>query len=172
MTLEELGNLGEFIGGIAVVATLIYVAVQIRQNNSLIRANTDSVNAASVIAFQTFFTTPASQVVQDESFADIFLRGLSEPDSLSPSEAIRFQSHLQIIFVAFDSGFKLLRSGAMDETHWEPWSLHIRAWMGNPAVRAWWRNQKTPFSEEFKDYVQVITSGDAKTPAAQQGPGS
>jgi len=168
VTLDELGNLGDFIGGIAVVATLIYVAVQIRQNNSLIRANTDSVNAASVIAFNNFFTTTASPVVQDASFADIFHRGLSEPDLLSPSEAIRFQSHLQTVFVAFDTGFKLMRSGAMDETHWEPWSRQIRAWMGNPAIRAWWRNQKTPYSEEFKAHVQLITSDDAKRPTPNE----
>lgn len=32
MTLMELGALGEFVGAIAVVATLVYLAVQIRQN--------------------------------------------------------------------------------------------------------------------------------------------
>ena len=32
MTIMELGALGEFVGAFAVVATLIYLAVQIRQN--------------------------------------------------------------------------------------------------------------------------------------------
>ena len=32
MTLMELGALGEFLGSIAVLATLIYLAVQLRQN--------------------------------------------------------------------------------------------------------------------------------------------
>jgi len=30
--LEDLGNLGDFIGGIAVIATLIYPALQVRNN--------------------------------------------------------------------------------------------------------------------------------------------
>ena len=34
MTIMELGALGEFVGAIAVVVTLIYLAVQIRQNTS------------------------------------------------------------------------------------------------------------------------------------------
>ncbi len=165
MTLEDLGNLGDFIGGIAVVATLIYVAAQIRQNNRLLRANTDSVNAASDIAFSDFVITIGSQFVRDASFADIVQRGLSEPGSLSPSEAIRFQTHLQATFVAFDTGFKLMRSGAMSETHWDPWSRHIQAWMGNPAIRAWLRSQKTPFSEEFMAYVEQILSVDGGVPA-------
>ena len=35
--LEDLGNLGEFVGGLAVIATLIYLALQIRQNSNLLR---------------------------------------------------------------------------------------------------------------------------------------
>ena len=33
LNLEALGNLGDFVGGIAVVVTLIYLALQVRQNN-------------------------------------------------------------------------------------------------------------------------------------------
>jgi hypothetical protein len=32
--IEDLGNIGDFLGGIAVVVTLIYVATQIRQNTN------------------------------------------------------------------------------------------------------------------------------------------
>ena len=32
MTLQDLGNLGEFISAVAVVVSLVYVAYQIRQN--------------------------------------------------------------------------------------------------------------------------------------------
>ena len=39
MTIFELGALGEFVGAIAVVGTLIYLAVQIRQNTLQIRDN-------------------------------------------------------------------------------------------------------------------------------------
>ncbi len=38
MTITELGALGEFVGAIAVVATLAYLAVQVRQNTRMMRA--------------------------------------------------------------------------------------------------------------------------------------
>ncbi len=38
MDLTQLANLGEFIGGVAVLVTLIYLAVQVRQGNRLARA--------------------------------------------------------------------------------------------------------------------------------------
>jgi hypothetical protein len=91
VTIEDLGNLGDFVGGIAVVATLIYVAMQLRQNNQLLRSNTDWIRASSVIAFQSFSAQINSPIVHDVSFAAILLRALSDPDSLAPEE--RFQFH-------------------------------------------------------------------------------
>ena len=38
MTLEDLGNIGEFVGAVAVVVSLLYLAVQIRQNSRLLRS--------------------------------------------------------------------------------------------------------------------------------------
>ena len=39
MDLTQLANLGEFIGGVAVLVTLIYLALQVRQSNELARAD-------------------------------------------------------------------------------------------------------------------------------------
>ncbi len=44
MTLQDLGNLGEFIASIAVVKTLIYVARQIRQSSEA--SQTEGLNKA------------------------------------------------------------------------------------------------------------------------------
>ena len=38
MDLEALGNLGDFIGGLAVIVTFLYLAAQIRQNTESVRA--------------------------------------------------------------------------------------------------------------------------------------
>ena len=35
--LENLGNIGDFVGGLGVVATLIYLAIQIRQNTAALK---------------------------------------------------------------------------------------------------------------------------------------
>jgi hypothetical protein len=40
MSLHELANLGQIIGGLAVVISLIYVAYQIRQNTNAVRSAT------------------------------------------------------------------------------------------------------------------------------------
>ena len=45
--LEDLGNLGDFLGGLAVIATLIYLAVQVRQNSQQIAQNSECMKHAS-----------------------------------------------------------------------------------------------------------------------------
>ena len=45
MSLADLGNIGEFVGAIAVVASLVYLALQIRQNTRQLDHNSEVVSA-------------------------------------------------------------------------------------------------------------------------------
>ncbi len=49
MTIQDLGALGEFLGSIAVLATLVYLALQTRQNTMAIRAQLDGARLTSVM---------------------------------------------------------------------------------------------------------------------------
>jgi len=56
MTLEDLGNIGEFVGAIGVVASLIYLALQTRQNTRAVRVASfrqisESISALSLSIF-------------------------------------------------------------------------------------------------------------------------
>ena len=47
MTIQDLGALGEFFGSIAVLATLVYLALQTRQNTMAIAAQLDATRIAT-----------------------------------------------------------------------------------------------------------------------------
>lgn len=57
MTLEDLGNLGEIVAAIATVATLIYLAVQIRASNRLSRAEASRSPNSDLNALNAAFGT-------------------------------------------------------------------------------------------------------------------
>ena len=87
--LEELGNLGDFIGGIAVLVTLVYLAIQIRQNTAQVKigseiARTDTY-ARSVESFSNF----RGLLISDSEMADIYLRGCRDIGSLNRVEGLR-----------------------------------------------------------------------------------
>ena len=54
MNVMELGAIGELVGGVAVIATLIYLAAQVRQNTKALAASTyqDITSSASDVGMQ------------------------------------------------------------------------------------------------------------------------
>lgn len=90
MTLEELGDLGQLIAAIATVVTLIYLTTQIRQNNkALAEATSASINSS--------YASINSRISSDGEFAELFLRGRRDLQSLNPVEVERFRAMVQDI---------------------------------------------------------------------------
>lgn len=85
MNWEAAGAIGEVIGAIAVVGTLIYLALQIRNQN----AATNLQIQESVLSG---FDEPNALIAGDLARAELFNRGLSDPDSLSDDEATQFSA--------------------------------------------------------------------------------
>ncbi len=67
LTIQDLGALGEFFGSIAVLATLIYLALQTRQNTTAIAAQLD---VARISALQTNCLTRATSSELLEAMAE------------------------------------------------------------------------------------------------------
>ena len=76
---QLLGNYGEFVGSIAVLATLIYLAFQIRQN-------TAQLASASLQAMADRMENKLLFVAGNRLFAEQAVRLLEEPESLTPAE--------------------------------------------------------------------------------------
>ncbi len=76
---QLLGNYGEFVGAIAIVVTLIYLAVQIRQNT----ASSQAASRDSMARLTYDFTM---RIASDDSMASLFRRGQNDPNSLDDDE--------------------------------------------------------------------------------------
>lgn len=62
-TVELLGNFGEFVGAIAIIITLVYLAVQIRQTG-------ESTSAATVSAFMQSYSAASSASLSDGAYTE------------------------------------------------------------------------------------------------------
>lgn len=81
--IEILGNLGDFIGGFGVVATVIYLAFQIRQNT----VSTRSATYQSVVADVSEWTL---QIGLNPEAKRVFGVGIDDFESLSREEQAQF----------------------------------------------------------------------------------
>ncbi len=108
---QLLGNFGEFVGAIAVGATLIYLAVQIRQHSAEIRLNSHQASTERWAGL-------IGAVLQDSAKFEMFRDGLDSYSSLSPERQAQFHSHLYNLLTAYTNNLQLFQGGVIsEETH-------------------------------------------------------
>jgi hypothetical protein len=83
MNLNDLANIGQVIGAVAVVVSLFYVAHQIRQN-------TNAVRSATAQAVHEHFANWYQVLASDPVLSQIAAKGLRDYTSLSEQERVRF----------------------------------------------------------------------------------
>jgi hypothetical protein len=151
--MQELGAIGEFVGGIAVIATLIYLVVQIRQNN---RMN------ASLIR-QNFYNATQTQIlhaVESTEFNDLVHRGWGTNESLTDGEKVQIWRHMQGILMGYQGAFEQYKSGVLPEKDWALARHMLRTfWLleGKGRDEAWemMRNGRF-FNEDFMEELECL----------------
>jgi len=135
MTITELGALGEFVGAIGVVITLIYLAIQIRQTT---RAMEESRRLALAQTYQLRADALQDMLVRAANSEHVgpILAKLTEAgypedigslDQLSPVERGRFRQWQIAQHVHWDNMFYQYQQGFLDEEYYrEEFVVRVR----------------------------------------------
>ena len=154
MTLQDLGNIGEFVGAVGVVASLVYLAIQIRQNTRSVRASMYQEAVRDVAA--------ASDVLaSDAELARIWRTGLRDFDALQPDERQRFAAYALGLLRRMENVFYQTRHGALDFASWKGLLESLRFMHAQPGFVAWWARAQDVFSPAFREYVDREVTGGA-----------
>jgi hypothetical protein len=141
MTLSDLGNLGESIGGIAVLITLVYLALQIRQNTRTMRAAAHhSANQLGVQINLAFGTSP--------EVARVLVNGSAGAES-EPHQKLMFHLMMRANFSGAEAFFIQAREGLLERDMWESRRRSMQRYLRQPGVRSWWERNRDIFSEDF-----------------------
>jgi hypothetical protein len=146
---------GEFLGGIAVVASLLYLASQIRQNSRQMRAATAS--ATSQIVFQD-----NALIAQDHPDLNrIYWDGLSAPDSLSEADRRRFDPLLATVMESNRQLLRFARDGLVSPEVWEEQEKGMRWFAQQPGFQQWWARWLGNFGGDcVKTFDDLIREGE------------
>ena len=129
MNWEVVGAIGEIVGVIAVVATLLYLSAQIRQANRATRSE-------SIQGSTTAFNEINGWVVNNKELARIVLLGSRDLDELSEEENVRFAFFLLSTFHVFETIFLQNRFGTIDPFIWQSERGSLRYLIAMPGVTA------------------------------------
>lgn len=128
--LDTLGNLGDFIGGIAVVITLIYLAVQVRQNTSALKAASWQEVVSGARA--------AAKLRGDPAIAPAWAKGLSNYPNMPVQDASNFSLAITDEALFFQGVFALYRSRQLDESVYNAYLNWFASILATPGGTEWW----------------------------------
>ena len=154
MNLESLGNLGDFLGGIAVIATLIYIAFQVRQNTVQIEQNSDWLRAQTYRADQTAHVMATQLVASDESLATIYRKGSAEPDALTDDEWTRLSFYYGLMFGNFQSSLYQVEQGMLDKELWPNQVAIMAMILNSPGGARYWEQAGFTHTAGFRTFVE------------------
>ena len=167
MTLEDLGNIGEFTAAIATLFTLVYLALQIR-------LNTRETQAASRTSVSQAFADLLSNMSRDSETSKLLRRGFFDPDSLSADDTFRFDMTIAALFQNFETAFAQRSRSALTEEDWVKWTVLIKQYMAQPGVQAFWSRSAEAYTPAFRRHVEDLGSHEiygyafGEQPAAEQ----
>ena len=137
---QVLGNFGEFFGAIVIVVTLIYLAVQLKQNTASVKASAYQGWVAANVEINTALSNPAQ--------SQIIAAGNLDSTNLTGETFVAFAMVNIAIMQMAQSTDYLYRSGSLDRELWEAEMNRTAGILGAPGVRQWWdaggRTQLTP----------------------------
>ncbi len=155
LDITTLAAWGEFIGGIAVVVSLVYLASQIRQNSRLLRVSTAAVIGESSIAV-------TGELTQSPELARIFWEGIADRAALSEADQQRFDPLVSQNISRMCLEYHLWQEGAVIPVLWETRRKQISWLIENPGVQHWWREWRRIYDEQFCDFIDgLIREGEA-----------
>ncbi len=156
MNWDAIGAIGEFVGGLAVVLTLVYIAFQVRQSSKQIDQNTRALEASTFYAAGEGFHKWWALVIQDEAVASLWQRGIAG-EALDSTDKLRFNSMAVMLFTTLENSFHQLQLGSIRRNTLELTKLQWERFLNSPGGSAWWKRQgRGAFTPEFVEAIEAL----------------
>jgi hypothetical protein len=156
-TVQDLGAVGEFVGAIAVVVTLAYLTIQIRQNTATSRA----------VSRQTLIDGWAGsqgQFQNDPELLRIYAKGIMEWSTMSNTEKTQFDVGMAQFLSNLQNGILLRKAGMLDQQTLDTIAGFMLTCIRSEGGAQWW--QQTGFAmPETRDYLDTQLRGAGITAA-------
>ncbi len=162
MDIRELGAIGELVGGVAVIASLIYVGFQVRQNTKMEGVAAHRAMLAEAIRYHQAVT----------QIPEIVQTGLSGFADLSHRDQLVFAGFMQPFLTFYESVIDLYRKGVLDGTAHLSYRNFTLALILTPGGAQWWEASKDIFDPRIREALDgaIATGRDLPPPLTSIAP--
>ncbi len=158
MDIMELGAVGELVGGVAVVGSLLYVGLQVRQSRKEVETSN---NQAQADAHAAYLIAISADPALSHAFRKLF-REKNEREPLTGEEEERLVPILHAAFTQFQMAFYGHEEGFIRQDWRDHLAGALAGWLDAPFVQRWWAEQGDFYGPAFRDHVrrQIESSGE------------
>ena len=150
MTWDAIGAAGEVLGAVAVLATLLYLARQVRQ---IYQQN----HVQSFQHMQDQMNSYLRHIADSEGTAAVVVKGRKSISDLSEAERLRFEYvHFQLLNL-IESHYTQSRQTGLDKAYCD-WVIHnlegiVRGQFNYPGCIEFWRSAEPYFEENVRALI-------------------
>jgi hypothetical protein len=149
MSLEQLGIIAEIVSAVAIIVTLLYLSIQVKDSA---RASRSAAVTDATTAMQAFY----QELGSNSATSKLFLDALTKPDTLSEDARFQYLMMMHSCFLGFQRSFFLAREGTLDIALRDSIGTAIHAVNHLPGIHLYWRQRKMYFQPEFREWVEGL----------------
>jgi len=147
MSIAELGALGDIVASFGVIATLIYLALQLRQNTKALRQSTSHAVTGDL---RSMFSLLAS----DQGLAEILVEAGHKAQLGGPTR-VRYWTFTSNLLRIYENAYLLKRENSISEAHWSGMTQLMIDYKSMVAFPGYWEDRKHWLSAEFRAYMET-----------------
>jgi hypothetical protein len=144
----SLSDLASIASSVAVIGTLVFLALQVRQANRNQRSLMQQGRSARTVDILLRMT--------DQKLSETVMRALKGDPATSEAEYIVLYGFATAIFWNYEDSFMQFRSGTLDAQSWESDVTTFKALLGNPLYRAAWRIVRGSLGDGYRQFVDGL----------------
>ena len=156
MSLSDLASLGSFVNGLAVLISLIYLALQVRQTKRNQQIAIRHSRATRIVELQL--------ALADAGVANAWLHGSGSPQQITQTEVSQFISLCRALFFHFEDSFYQREEGLLNDDAFETVVAGARLSARSPGWRAAWTIARPTFAGRFRDFMDGVVAASAAEP--------
>lgn len=147
MKVETINAVAQLIAAVGVIASLFYLAIQIRQNTRSMRA----IVVDSLAQSLADLTRP---MAQDLVLMRAFSTAVENWNDATEDDRAHAIPLIFSTFKLFENVWFQQRQGTLDRQQWEGWDVYIRVYYHRPGVKTWWPMRRMTFAPGFRNYLE------------------
>lgn len=154
--LDTLGNLAEIVGTIIVIASLVFVGMEMRHNTKqLVTTQLGNILEIEIGSMQ-MHQQLTLEIARDKELADIVIKGSVDITSLDINELTRFSVLMGGVMSMAQVGYLHYLEGHQNEEIWQSQSASLMSLLARPGTISWWQMTRNNYAAPFREWIDGL----------------